>query len=82
MKPKKTVDIPDPILLVLETELEALGRLPWSKLSKIRKMRITQGGLTGKVQDTRYPEVPHPQGLKKVFRVRFFLVHISHVRGI
>ena len=32
-----------------------------------------QGGLTGKVRDTGYPEVPHPQGLKKVFQPKFFL---------
>ena len=31
-----------------------------------------QGGLTGKVWDTGYPEVPHPRGLKKVFGGKFF----------
>ena len=31
-----------------------------------------QGGVTSKVQDTRYPEVPHPQGLKFFFWPKFF----------
>ena len=37
-----------------------------------------QGGLTSKVQDTRYLEVPHPQGLKKFLESDLFW-YISHM---
>ena len=40
MNPNITVNIPDSSLLVIEQELEDLGRLPWSKFSKIMEMRI------------------------------------------
>ena len=54
VKPNITVSIPDPSLLVIEQNLEDLGRLPWSKLSTIMEIRFALSWVIPPISKTRY----------------------------